>query len=132
LAGGLVAPGPDLEIDPAQADEEAELRQTAERFRPRGENPALGTTPTEIPPVYKANEDPVYIAQLRRGRLRRVLGCMLMLLPLIGAVVFAVYQFVPQYAKVEATVNFPGLESRPAEEAARFRNTQNRLLLEEE
>ncbi len=116
----------------AQDREQQELLETAGRFRPRGAISALESFPQiAIPPVYRPEEDPVYVAQLRRGRLRRVLVCVLALIPLIGGVVYGVQQFVPVYSKLVAAITYDGLANLSVERTRNFKHTLNEVLSDE-
>ncbi len=112
--------------------EQDELRETFERFRPRGAISAVSNFPQiHVPPVYKPTEDPVYIAKVRKSRLRRVLVCTLLLLPLIGGVVLGTFKYVPVNSKLVAAITYEGLSEASIERAREIKSIQNDVLKDE-
>ncbi len=115
-----------------QTSEQQELLDTAGRFRPRGAISALESFPqANLPPTYRKEDDPIYVAQLRRGRIRSVLFCFLAMFLLLGGVVYGVQHFVPVYSKLVAAITYDGLAKLEVERARNFKHGMNVVLSDE-
>lgn len=109
--------------------EERELQETADRFRPRGSIGALSDFP-QIPASRpsRPEDDPVFVAKLRKSRLRRVLACVILMVPLIGGAVAGVYHFVPVTAQLDAVITFNGLDRISPDDRRDFKAVQTEYL----
>lgn len=127
---GTAPNGEPLPVRPL--NENDELLKTAERFRPRGAISAMQSFPqVDIPPVYKPEDDPEFLAKLRRRRLRTVLVCTLLLVPLIGGIVMGVYKYFPVESKLVAAITYEGLNNASEHRKREFRSRRIDMLSED-
>ncbi|HEY0007662.1 MAG TPA: FHA domain-containing protein [Tepidisphaeraceae bacterium] len=129
----------DNDIAPAPArvplkPEEQEILDTADRFRPRGSIRAVSdpAASVQLPATGAAPQDPADAAALRHQRLRRVLFLTLLMVPLIGAAVYAVHHYLPVTSNIDASISFRGLDRLSSKNLTDFRSIQNEVVQSEQ
>ncbi len=101
------------------------------RLRPRGKIAAISGVPQAVVPNVPTPEEASQHARVRKSRLRRILWLMLLLVPLVGGVVFAIYKYMPVYSQLVATISFDGLRTASDARARNLKSVQNDYLRDE-